>query len=207
MTLGDITPRTDPTHRLPYELSGESWFEFQAADFTAFFSDFYFVKYTDYALTGTIRPYARSALGVRRGDIHIAPQTNDLDFTHWERELHEDETGYYARHADLFPPATPGPIPCREPWIGDAQLETLKDIRRILEKHRTDYRILIPPFTDQICLNRSDLDKLRSLFGVGNIRDYSGQNDITRDIHNFYDSTHVRPAVAELILREIYAGR
>jgi len=206
-TLGDVTLRTDPTHRLPYEISNEGWFEFQAADFTAFFSDFYFVKYTDFALTGAVRPYARSALGIHVGDVRIDPPTNDYFFESYERELRAGEDAYYERRSARFPPVPSGAIPCREPWVGDAQLAVLEMIHAVFERQRTDYRIVIPPYVDEVCLSRADLEKLQTVFGAENVFDYSGENDIARDRHNFYDETHVRPFVADRIIREIYRAR
>src|ERR1700690_1124571 len=50
--LPGAEPRGDGMHCLPYELTGESWLEFQAIFVKTYFSEFYFLKYIAYAYTG-----------------------------------------------------------------------------------------------------------------------------------------------------------
>jgi hypothetical protein len=205
--LAGATPRHDHLHRLPRELTGESAVAFQSAFLKAYFTNFFWIKYLDYRVTGRVKPYASDVLGIARGDHQIDPLNNDYFFAREERELAADPEGYYQRRSAMFaPPTGPAEPPCAEPVIGEAQRKVLLGMQAIFRKHGTDARIIISPSYTQVCLNRADLAELRRIFGDDAVHDFTGGNPITRDMRNFYDPEHVRPAVAERMLETIYAG-
>lgn len=49
------------------------------------------------------------------------------------------------------------------------------------------------------------LSTLQTLFGKEKVYDYSGINELTDPIGNFYESSHYRPHVARQIMQEVYA--
>jgi hypothetical protein len=204
--LAGVAPRTDHLHRLPRKITGESAFSFQSAFLKAYFTDFFWIKYLDYAFTGRVRPYSEYVLGVRRGNVRIDPTTNDYFFEREERELAADEEGYYRKRSTIFEePTDPSPA-CGGAVIGPAQRDVLLAMREIFQKHRTDVRVIVSPTYSKICLNRDDLAFLRRVFGEHSVYDFSGRNPITEDKKNFYDPEHIRPHAAEQILRRAYAN-
>ena len=57
---------------------------------------------------------------------------------------------------------------------------------------------------DQKKLNIEDLSILNALFGKENVFDFSGINQITNNLYNYYETSHYRPHVAKKIIDEIY---
>jgi hypothetical protein len=206
VALADVAPRSDVTHRLPYEISGESWLDFQGAMLGGYFTDLYFVKYGEYKLTGHVRPYAKSALGIKRGSVRVDPLTNDYFFEAYERELADNEDAFYERRASQFPPHDGPAPPCSAPVIGREQEAKLAALRRIFDKQGTEFRLIISPHWDEICIHPDDLNKLHALFGDGVVSDFTGRNEISKDRRNFYDAGHVRPRVADQMLEAVYRG-
>lgn len=80
----------------------------------------------------------------------------------------------------------------------------LKDIKRILRKHNTNYKIIITPDYNQVCINKTDLQLIQTIFGVQNVFNYSGKNNITEDKYNFMDIGHFDLIVGWQILEDIY---
>jgi hypothetical protein len=202
--LAGATARYDAPHRLPYELTGESWVDFEGGFLKAFFSDLYFLKYMDYRARGRVDSFSSDALAIRRGAIRIRPETNDMLWPATDRELQRDEGAYYANHPDDFPPRSDAAPPCADPVIHAAQISVLGQIRGILARNGTDYRVVLTPEYRQICLNPRDLGQLMAIFGQDHVVDLLGVNEYTRDRSSFYDGTHVRLPVAEKILADIY---
>jgi hypothetical protein len=202
--LAGAVPRYDATHRLPYDLTGETWLDFQSGILKAYFTDFYFLKYLDYKVTGSVNNYTRDVLGIQRGTVHIDPATNDFYFAAFDRELAESPDGYYKKHAADFPPREGNAPQCAEAVIHDAQRAVLRQIQEILQKQKTDYRILIAPDYRQVCLNHDDRRALDAIFGGRNVFDFTGVNEFTSDKTNFYDVGHLRPEVARRILAIMY---
>jgi len=80
----------------------------------------------------------------------------------------------------------------------------LKKIEFILQKQRTNYKIIITPAYDQLRINKNDLSTLKEIFGKQNVYDYSGKNILTEDKYNFMDINHFDAIVGWKILENIY---
>jgi hypothetical protein len=57
---------------------------------------------------------------------------------------------------------------------------------------------------DQIYFNQFDLKKLTDIFGAENVYDFTGQNEFTSDIANYYDNYHYKPLCSSKILQKVY---
>ena len=88
--------------------------------------------------------------------------------------------------------------------ITEKHLQRLYFIRDVFEKDKTDYKIIIGPMYIQKILSDQDLDCLRQIFGSSNVYDFSGVNDFTINIKNYYESSHYRPLVGDSIMNYIY---
>jgi hypothetical protein len=80
----------------------------------------------------------------------------------------------------------------------------LSNIKRILDANATSYKIVISPLYDQEKLDAADLHILQSIFGRDRITDFSGKNDITSNVRNYYEESHYRIPVAQKIMDSIY---
>jgi hypothetical protein len=204
-TIKNDGPRHDLTHRLPYPLNGESWFGWQATNLSDFFTGFYFAKYIGYRVAGRVPAYATDVLAIRVGDHRVDPVTNDYFYDRLERELAEDPVAFYANRSAMFPPHDASVPPCDPPYVKDRGRAELARIRAVLQRHRTKIRVVIPPVYDRVCMHVDDVRELSRAFGETNVFDFTGPNELTEDMHNFYDDGHVRPFVAEKILGIVYA--
>lgn len=93
-----------------------------------------------------------------------------------------------------------------DPVIGSSQLEMLCEIKRIFDKHNTDYKVVISPLYDQKKLDVSDIYAISNVFGMNNLYDFSGINRFTEDYRNYYEHSHYRPHVSAEIMDIVYTN-
>ncbi|MEP6651736.1 MAG: hypothetical protein ABJA82_00165 [Myxococcales bacterium] len=184
-------------------ISGDSWWEFQLSFVEAFLSRLFFIKYLDYQLSHRWRGYMGGVLE-RRSTAHD-PVTNDLSFRPREDEIARLGEEYYRRHAGEFDGRARGEGTPTVSVIGAAQRARLEEVAAIFARHGTQVRIVVSPLYDDRPLAVVDRTLLEGAFGKDRVFDYSGNNDITADRHNYYESSHYRVAVARRILETIYA--
>jgi hypothetical protein len=80
-------------------------------------------------------------------------------------------------------------------------------MKEIFAANNTDYRIVLSPMYDQKKLNAKDMNTLYEVFGKDRIYDFSGINDITQDMYNYFETAHYRPSIAYRIMDSVYARR
>ena len=91
-----------------------------------------------------------------------------------------------------------------EKVIGTKQLQLLREIQKIVEENNTKIKIVVSPLYNQLYFNEHDLKQLIDLFGEESLFDFSGINEITSDLKNYYESSHYKPYVANRIMDSIY---
>jgi hypothetical protein len=89
--------------------------------------------------------------------------------------------------------------------IGPIQMQMLSNIRQLLMKHHTNYRIVINPLYNQVEMSPGDLKVLHGMFVQDNVYDFSGINKLTQSYTNYYETSHYRPHVAREIMNIIYS--
>ena len=185
-------------------VSEGSRIRFQAVFLRAFFSDLFVIKYLDYRLFGTFRPYMRGVISsIPAGAYGWDPQTNDVQSIGPEKEIAVQPDQYFAnlgRGTDRTPRDEP-------PVIGARQLEMLREVRASLNRQRTNYQIVVSPDFARARLNPADVLILHRLFGAERVHDFSRDPDLGLDIRDWYDTSHYRPTVALEVMRRVYAGR
>jgi hypothetical protein len=80
-------------------------------------------------------------------------------------------------------------------------------IKESLFKNNTKYKIILGPTYDQHTFNQQDLDLLIKYFGKEHIYNFSGINDYTNNIANYYEIYHYKPSVANDIMNKIYSTK
>jgi hypothetical protein len=182
-------------------VTGELPFSFQLSFFKAYLSNLFYYKYVKYRLTGVRTADLEGMLESRR--LYYDPHTNDLSLPDIEQEIRVDSAGYYARNKRLTPRP---PAPAVSPSVlGAAQQQQLVAIQNIFKHNRTAYQFVISPLYNQRQLNPADLQILERIFGAQHIHDFSGVNEFTREVGNYYEDSHYRPSVGRKILKLIYA--
>jgi hypothetical protein len=83
----------------------------------------------------------------------------------------------------------------------------LIQIRQILFKHHSNYRIVITPAYDQLHINQNDLQLLYDIFESRYVFNFSGKNKWTEDKYNFMDVNHFDLVLGNQIITECYQER
>jgi hypothetical protein len=186
-------------HIQDYEWSGQNRFMYQLTFFKAFFKEMYFLKYFDKVLFNKYKPYMYGAFENKH--MLYTPINNNFIFQSYIEQLKEDSLAYYIR--DLFYERNELEL-TQEPGIKPYQVNYLKEIKAVFDKHKTNYKIVFGPNYDQKKVNPKDLEIVKSVFGHQNVYDFTGQNELTTPLSNYYEIYHYKPSVARQILKSIY---
>jgi hypothetical protein len=180
--------------------SKESNFKFHYAFVKAFLDPTFLFNYLTYLITKDYKSFMRGYIENRI--IIIDKITNELSIVDLETELEIDPNKYYQKNIDLFYERKGEQIDSLQ-RINHKQVEMCKKIKRILEKHNTNYKVVISPLYDQINFSETDQNILTSVFG-NHLYDFSGKNEFTDNKFNYYETSHFRPFVGDSILKIIY---
>lgn len=203
LVLGNTTAIAGPFSQPHPRVSKTSWISFHLTLFTSYLSEFYFVKYLEYYYTHKYRPYMKGVVETRPIDYDSI--SNDFYLKVYDEQLEHDPQSYIQAHLEYYTPRDTNTVTFTNSVIGDEQLKMLKEIKAVFDKQHTDYKIVLSPAYDMKYFNRKDLALLYAVFGRDKVFDFSGKNEYTRDIRNYYESIHYRPKVARDILKKIYA--
>jgi hypothetical protein len=185
-------------------ISGKSSITFQYNHFKAFYN-YRFLK-----------DYFTNLYGKKSSAVHDAAlwevnkqtydaATNEARFDDLEQLIRTKGETFYKERAAVFFKRNDeqqfyGPV------IRAVQQKQLQEIKSIFDANTTDYRIVINPLYDQVKLNPEDLRFLQNLFGKEKVFDFSGINDFTKTVTNYYEESHYRPQLADSILKIIYGA-
>jgi len=123
-----------------------------------------------------------------------------------ELQILKDRDAFYRPRMSMFY-KRPAEQQYEKAVIYAEQKQLLQNIKNIFDRHHTDYRIVISPMYDQKKLNSADMAILYAVFGKDRIYDFSGINDITASIYNYFETAHYRPAIANRIMDSVYARK
>lgn len=185
----------------PILTNNKSFAKFHVQHFIAFLNPKFLVALADYNMFGKFRPYMGDFIS--NGRLTYFPESNEYRMLIPEEKISKG-TYYDAERMKVFEdkqkPGTYSPGK-----LGTEEIECLREIKRLFDKHKTSYKIVISPLYDQIKLNRSVYDTLCSIFGKDHVYDFSGVNKWNKDYHNYYEDSHYRPIVSAEIMDIIYS--
>jgi hypothetical protein len=159
--------------------------------------------YVDFSIFKEIREYMANCIVRNKFKDRVDVKNCDI-WDGWDQEIQEDSIGYYRflKEKKVFY-KRPGKENLRTD-ITPAEIAQLKSIKHIFDKHKTRFKIVISPIYDQIPMEENQIKLLEEVFGTQNIYNFSGKNELTEPIYNFYEASHYRPHVANQIMKEIY---
>lgn len=186
-------------HLLPPEISGMNKFKFQSQFAQEFFNPKFMIPYMDYRICHHYRPYMR---GIVNPDKNIRNTvTNDL-WNPREEEIAELGDYYWEKYKKRFRPRS-GQDQTYPPVLMKPQIKLLSEMAEVFQTHHTNCKIIISPEYKQIRMNPADVEQLKNIFGSENVYDFSGINQYTNDIRNYYDGAHYRPCLGRQLLDSI----
>jgi hypothetical protein len=180
--------------------SGENFFMFHSKFFRAYASIKFLLNFYSFKVIGSYRPFMTGYIENRM--ITYDTITNEINIVDQENEINQNPNKYYANRNKLFY-ARNGESLDSIKRITNKHLFMLKEMKRILEKNKTSYKVVVSPLYDQIKINSIDLSVLKKEFG-NNLYDFSGKNSFTENKMNYYELSHFRPSVGDSILHIIY---
>ncbi|GAB2621107.1 hypothetical protein GCM10027035_16710 [Emticicia sediminis] len=186
-----------------YRVSGLDWWKYHTIFVNTYFSKGFFIAFYDNLITGNFRNYMRQFLEFRR--INYTPVVNDFIFTSYIEQIKKDSVSYYNQPNFFYKRSKEKNLPL--PAIKAYQLKYLAMIKESLKKNNTKFKIVLGPTYDQHYFNQQDLQTLIKYFGKENIYDFSGINEYTENIANYYEIYHYKPSVANDIMNKIYATK
>lgn len=178
-----------------YSLGIENYDNFYSVGFLKTYIDYYYIskEYKDYMGNNIIN----SNMNLSYDSI-----TNELFWDKQEQMIAEGN--YYTEgRVKVFENAQfPGKV--SDIVLNKERIEMLREIKKIFDGQSTDYRIVISPIYDQVKINPTDLQCLNDIFGQNHVFDFSGVSKWSLDYHNYYETSHYRPCVANEIMKIIY---
>lgn len=182
--------------------SNEGKFTFYYTFFNAFISPKFLFNFIAYKAIGKYKPFMKGY--IQQNKVRYDTVDNQIHRISEELEMKNTPDKYYAERSKLFY-ARVGEKSDPKPIISPRHIFMLKEIKRILDKQRSTYKIVISPLYEQVKFNSNDLHSLKGIFG-DNLYDFSGKNYFTDSQRNFYENSHYRPTVGDSVLNMIYNG-
>lgn len=185
-------------------ISGENIFRFHYTFLTSFLSNRFLI------------PFILNKIGLsppgflEYPDIFDKPVfmfdtiNNDIFFTGMEKQITENPGLYYSKYESLFENRNYISKENYPPLIGETQKSWFKEMKSIFDKNQSYFKIIIYPDPDLKCFNEVDIKSLNEIFGEKNIYNFSGINDYTVNMFNYYDEIHCREKIGADILKKIY---
>lgn len=186
-------------------ISGESKLMFQWEFLSAFLSNHFFIPYFIHYNHIKIFDFMELPGVFEFRNFSYNEVTNDITFAYAEDELKINENKYYSDRLNMFKRENMN-IYKYPPFIDKDRENILREIKSILDKNNTDYRIVLYPVFNMRKINPEDSEIIRNIFGVNNVFDFSGVNNITSDYKNYYEVEHCRISAGKLMLKEMYRG-
>jgi hypothetical protein len=163
----------------------------------------FLTAYLDYSIFNTHRSYMRNLINPNINNANINKINCDIWLSN-ESKIKSDSVAYYTKliangvfykrpHATRF-----------KSTVTLAEVKQLKTIKRIFEKHKTNYKIILAPIYDQVPLEEAQLQLLLQIFGSQNVYNFSGKNAFTESVGNYYEASHFRHHVAKEIIELVY---
>ncbi|MGZ3861841.1 MAG: hypothetical protein ACXVPN_07685 [Bacteroidia bacterium] len=173
---------------------------FNIAFLKAYFNPQFLLSYYTYILTGEYKPWMRGYIDNR--NIKVDSITNKINILDQEEEITKTPGEYYAKRKDVFYTRS-GERTDTVPRINKNYERMLEEVAAIFKRQGTNYNVIISPLYEQTKFHPDDIALLKKIFGE-NLFDFSGENEFTKNIHNYYEKSHYRPNVGDSILNYIY---
>lgn len=163
----------------------------------------FLIAYLDYSIFKKPRGYMGNYIRSYEYD-DTADKINCDIWLGWDKEIETDSLGYYDKLIRKGVFYERPPEETKECNVKPGEIAQLKTIKKIFDKHHTNYKIVLSPVYDQVPVESDQVKLLEDIFGQENIYNFSGKNKFTEPVYNYYEASHYRPHVANEILEIVY---
>lgn len=181
--------------------SGNGKMNFHTTFIKAYLNPNFFISYYFHKITGKTYGFMKDYIDSK--PVVFDSITNKVSFPTIEKEMLESPDAYYQSRSSIFYQQK-GETIDQINKINQNQKMMLAKIASILERHHTNYRVVISPLYNQIKFSNEDLAILKQTFG-SRLFDFSGSNSFTNIQRNYYEISHYKENVGDSIMNIIYA--
>jgi len=192
---------TDPTSMKHFEVYHSSKLNFHYRYLLQFLKIEFLAAIIPYKLLNRYLPYMEGVITVLPD--YYDPITNEFHNTGVDQLLKTDSVKYYEDRIDRFPVRS-GEYSEEVKMSTSEHTQMLNEIKAILDKNNTNYKVLICPSYNQVAYNREDLELTEAVFGKEHVTDFTGINRFTQEKSNFYDATHFKKFIGKQMLDSAY---
>ncbi|MCU4173884.1 hypothetical protein [Carboxylicivirga sp. N1Y90] len=182
-------------------VSEESWFKFHFTFFKSYFELKFLLGYYSYMITG--QESALTSGIIQDGGISIDYENNQILLDTLDLQINSNTAKYYKENRHIFYEQENESYE-EEQKLQASHIEMLKEIKEILERNNTKYKVVLSPIYDQVKFSPEDKSSLKMVFG-DHLYDFTGENFITSDYTNWYETFHYRPFIADSIMNIVYS--
>ena len=206
--LAFTKPQTGIIHAISPEICGMSKFEFQLIYIKSFLELNIYRPYLTFLFTGK---YDNSEIDIiNNGEKCLTKYTNDTETIKEVDDLIEKKgfQAFYETHKNYFiscKKRTPKMLPT---IFKKPQIEMLKALKQIIDKHHTNFKLVLTPGLNKDYINNKDFAILQQILGKENVFSYElNVHKELNKIENFRDGEHIRYCIGQYILNDIYMER
>jgi len=192
---------SDPASMKHFEVFPSSKLNFHYKYLLQFLKIEFLSAIIPYKIFNRIFPYMEEVIGTL--PEYYDPVTNEYYNTGVMQLLKTDSIKYYEDRLDRFP-ARSGKYTEEIKRSTSEHVQMLNEIKTILTKNNTDYKVIICPSYNQMAYNGEDLKLTETVFGKENVFNFTGINRFTEDKSNFYDATHFKKYIGKELLDSVY---
>jgi hypothetical protein len=185
-------------HHKDYRWTKENFFSYHFTFFKAYFQKQYFVHYLDLKLFNT---YRTSMDEFFKFKYYYKAPFNDFYFPDNEAQIKEKGEAYFKEPDFVNRKPNPNGL---EQLIKIHHVVDLIAVKEMLKRNNTKFKVVFSPIFDQRILDPKDVKTLQNVFGKESFYNYSGKNQYTNDVHNYYEPSHYMPSIGKRIMEEIY---
>ncbi|MHA4843891.1 hypothetical protein ACX0G7_07005, partial [Flavitalea antarctica] len=185
-------------------ISGQNEIVFQLECLKAFFDFKFLTAYLDFKVSGKVKDYMKKDFLLDEKTFYYDNVTNELRQEEYEAIIEKNADSFYFARRGIFYIRDTTQEEVAQQVIRQEQIKLLANIKKILTDNLTNFKIIISPLYNQKKLNSEDLKILNSMFGSNNVHDFSGINEYTNSIYNYYETSHYRPQVAKKLMEIVY---
>ena len=186
-----------------YLILGESKFYYYYKHLISFFTNFSTEKLKILMGEGEkVSSFVNSKLDVNTNDFNHVCSAEEI-----KKYSYVQSNGDYKHRLDSLKKAgfmyeRPRIQPYRSSQISEEEEVMIKEIAIILDKHNTQYTVVLTPLYDQQKLSKKDFNILKKYF-KNNLHDFSGKNKYTEDFYNYPDRIHFQNYISKEIMDSV----
>lgn len=118
-----------------------------------------------------------------------------------EAEIQKDSLAFYTpTKVKRFAKRNATPTGFSKKGFNSEKIEYVENMKRIFDKHKTMYKVIIMPMYDRVQMNKEDVSTLQTILGKENVFDFSGDTLMSQTYFNYEDESHLRPRAAKTLI-------